>query len=548
MSTYSLGLDYGTSSVRALLVNTNSGEEVAAASHNYPHGHEGVITSPNDPNLARQHPADYAAGAEFTIQQILKESKIPPEQIIGIGVDATGSTPIPVDENARPLALQDQFKNNPNAHAWLWKDHTAHEEAARITAQAKQHRPHLLDKCGGTYSSEWFWSKILHCAEVDPEVSAAAHTWLEQSDYIPAMLTGATGRGARRNICAAGHKAMATDNTYPDAEFLNTLHPELARIRQSLPDHLHTIADIAGTLSPEWSQRTGLAQNTPVAAGAIDAHLGAVGAGIQPNVLVKIIGTSTCDMMTAPLAQILPDIPGLCGVVPGSILPDAYGLEAGQSAVGDIFNWFSTFSKIPHDQLTVDAAKLAPAQSGLLALDWHNGNRTILIDQRLTGLVLGLTLHTTPAEIYRALIEATAFGARIIIQRLEDYGVKVARVINAGGIAAKNPLIMQIYADILNRPIEIARSTQTCALGAAIAGAVAGKARGGHPTIIAAIQAMTGSPIKTFHPTAKHVPTYERLYQLYTRLHDSFGVPSHTENLADLMKQLLTLRDQSNTR
>jgi L-ribulokinase len=335
---------------------------------------------------------------------------------------------------------------------------------------------------------------------------------------------------------------VATNNAYPHAPFLHSLHPELARIRQSLPNTLHTIANTAGTLSAEWSQRTGLAPNTPVAVGAIDAHLGAVGAGIQPNVLVKIIGTSTCDMMTASLAQKLPDIPGLCGIVPGSILPDAYGLEAGQSAVGDIFNWFSTFSKIPHDQLSADAAKLKPAQSGLLALDWHNGNRTILIDQRLTGLILGQTLHTTPAETYRALIEATAFGAKIIIQRLEDYGVKVHRVINAGGIAAKNPLIMQIYADILNRPIEIARSTQTCALGAAIAGAVAGRA---HPTIKAAIQAMTGHPIKTFHPNPQNVPAYDRLHQLYTRLHNAFGLPDHAENLADIMKSLLTLRDQS---
>jgi L-ribulokinase len=247
-------------------------------------------------------------------------------------------------------------------------------------------------------------------------------------------------------------------------------------------------------------------------------------------------------MMTAPLAQKLSGIPGLCGIVPGSILPDAYGLEAGQSAVGDIFNWFSTFSKIPHDQLTRDAEKLRPAQSGLLALDWHNGNRTVLVDQRLTGMILGLTLHSTPAEIYRALIEATAFGAKIIIQRLEDYGVKVTRVINAGGIAAKNPLIMQIYADVLNRPIEIARSTQTCALGAAIAGAVAGKA---HPTINAAIQSMTGAPIKTFHPNPQNIPTYEHLHTLYTRLHNAFGLPTHTENLADTMKQLLALRDRS---
>ena len=287
-----------------------------------------------------------------------------------------------------------------------------------------------------------------------------------------------------------------------------------------------------------------------MAAGAFDAHLGGVGSGIEPGVLVKIIGTSTCDMAVAPLKQKLPDIPGLCGIVPESILPGYYGLEAGQSAVGDIFNWF--VNRIQpggadagsHGALTRGAEKLRPGESGLLALDWNNGNRTVLVDQRLTGLVLGLTLHSTPAEIYRALIEATAFGARVIVERFEEYGVPIKRVVNCGGISVKNPMVMQIYADVFNRPLEISRSAQTCALGAAMAGAVvAGRKAGGHGSFAQATKAMTGVLAKRFKPVAKHVAVYERLYRLYKRLHDTFGQRGYAENQFVLMKELLAIRD-----
>jgi L-ribulokinase len=481
---YTIGLDYGTNSVRALVVNTANGKEIGTAVWGYGNGTQGVILS-RDPNLARQHPADYITGAEVTIKKALADSKkkvrgFKPDQVVGIGVDTTGSTPLPVDASGQPLAFQKKFAQHPAAMAWLWKDHTGVSEAAEVTALARKLRPQYLAKCGGTYSSEWFFSKILHCLRTAPEVFDAAYTWVECADYVPAALTGTEHPDKLTvGVCAAGHKAMYNDNWggYPDAEFLGQLDPRLGRLRARLRPKAHTIDRAVGGLTADWAKRTGLPAGIPVAVGAFDAHLGGVGSGIAPGALVKIIGTSTCDMMVVPVGQELADVPGLCGIVNGSILPGFYGLEAGQSAVGDIFNWFVNYIQPggkagTHETLTAGAAKLKPGESGLLALDWNNGNRTILVDQRLTGLLLGHTLYTTPAEIYRALIEATAFGALTIINRFEEYGVKVEEVINCGGIAEKNPVVMQIYADVTGRPMKVSRSAQTCALGAAIAGAV----------------------------------------------------------------------------
>jgi L-ribulokinase len=301
-----------------------------------------------------------------------------------------------------------------------------------------------------------------------------------------------------------------------------------------------------GGLTAAWASRTGLRPGVPVATGAFDAHLGGVGSGIGPGTLVKIIGTSTCDMMVVPLGQKLADIPGLCGIVPGSILPGHYGLEAGQSAVGDIFNWFVNYLKPlgsagTHERLTAAAAALQPGESGLLALDWNNGNRTVLVDQRLTGLLLGQTLYTTPAEIYRALIEATAFGALTIINRFEEYGVRVKQVVNCGGIAEKNPVVMQIYADVTGRPMKVSRSAQTCALGAAIAGAVVG---GAYPNVAAAQRRMTGLKRRVFKPNAAAHRVYRQLYALYRRLHDAFGTTTWQGNLHGVMKELLAIRAQ----
>jgi L-ribulokinase len=556
---YTIGLDYGTNSVRTLIVNVANGREVASAVWNYEHSTQGVILS-RDPNLARQHPADYVTGAEITIKKALALAKravrgFAPDQIIGIGVDTTGSTPLPVDRNGRPVAFDRRFAKNPAAMAWLWKDHTGVAEAGEITALARKIRPHYLAKCGGTYSSEWFFSKILHCLRTSPEVFDAAYLWVECADWVPATLTGTEAPDKLTiGICAAGHKGMFNDawGGYPDAEFLGQLDSKLGELRSRLRPKANSIDRAVGGLTADWAKRTGLPVGLPVAVGAFDAHLGGVGSGIAPGTLVKIIGTSTCDMMVVPLGEKLADIPGLCGIVPGSILPGYYGLEAGQSAVGDIFNWFVNYIQPlgkkagSHEALSAAAAKMAPGESGLLALDWNNGNRTVLVDQRLTGLLLGQTLYTTPAEIYRALIEATAFGALTIINRFEEYGVKVEQIVNCGGIAEKNPLVMQIYADVTGRPIKISRSGQTCALGAAIAGAVvAGKAAGGYANYADAQKAMTGLKSRVFQPNPAAHAVYKELYSLYRKLHDAFGTQQAGGSLYDVMKQLIEVRNRA---
>lgn len=562
---YAIGLDYGTNSVRALVADVATGDAVATAVWEYRRGTAGVVLDSRQPDLARQHPADYMEGAIAALRGAVAaaaaEPGFSPAAVVGIGVDATGSTPLPLDAAGIPLALAPKWSANPAAMAWLWKDHTSHAEAEEITVRSRALRSEYTDRCGGRYSSEWFWAKALHCARTAPEVLAAAHTWAEISDWIPAWLAGDTAPARlKRNICAAGHKGLFHPSWggYPDAEFLAGLHPELARIRATLPNRAHTIAETVGTLAPQHADAVGLPHGIPIAVGALDAHFGAVGSGIAPGVLVKILGTSTCDMMTAPLAQEIPAIPGLCGVVPESILPGFHGFEAGQSAVGDLFNWYvgmmndrdprlATRDSGPgaplpfsHEALTAAAGELLPGESGLLALDWQNGNRTILVDQRLTGLVLGLTLQTRPAEIYRALIEATAFGARRIVERLEEYGVRVDRIVNCGGISLKNPLFLQIYADVLGRPMEVSGSAQTCALGAVIAGAVVG---GAHRDFAAAIEAMAHLDSRRFTPNAKAVATYERLYVLYLKLHDQFGTRASQENLFGVMKELLEIRD-----
>ena len=550
---YTIGLDYGTNSVRAIIVNVANGAEIASAVWNYAHGTAGVILS-RDPNLARQHPADYIKGAEITIKKALADAKknvrgFKPGQVVGIGVDTTGSTPLPVDKNGQPLAFQKKFANNPAAMAWLWKDHTGVNEAAEITALAKKMRPQFLAKCGGTYSSEWFFSKVLHCLRTAPDVFNAAHSWIELADYVPAELTGTLAPGKFiAGVCAAGHKAMwnARWGGYPDAQFLSRLNPKLCKLRTRLTPRVHSIDRAVGGLTAAWSRKTGLLAGIPVAVGAFDAHLGAVGSGVAPGTLVKIIGTSTCDIAISPNGKKLADVPGLCGIVDGSVLPGYFGLEAGQSAVGDIFNWWVNYiqphgEKLSHKTLDAEALKLKPGESGLLALDWNNGNRTILVDQRLTGLLIGQTLYTTPAEVYRALIEATAFGALTIINRFEEYGVKISSVVNCGGIAEKSAITMQIYADVTGRPMKVSRSAQTCALGSAIAGAVVA---GTHKNYAAAQKAMTGLKPKIYKPDSKAHAVYRELYPLYRKLHDAFGTKDWSGNLFGVMKQLIDIRNR----
>lgn len=545
---YAIGLDYGTNSVRALLVNAATGAELGDATWNYAHGTQGVVLA-RDPNLARQHPGDYLEGAEKTIREVLEIARknvagFAPDQVVGIGVDTTGSTPLPVDESGQPLAFKDEFADNVNALAWLWKDHTSIHEAAQITQLAAQMRPEYLAKCGGTYSSEWYFAKVLHCLNVDEAIFDGAHRWVEIADWIPAMLSGTGGADSMKiGVCAAGHKAMfnADWGGFPDAEFLGALHPKLAQSRAHMPAVATTVDTPVGGLTDEWARKTGLKAGTPVAVGGFDAHLGGIGAGIKPGTLVKTLGTSTCDLMVVPGEQKLEDIPGLCGIVMGSILPGFHGLEAGQSAVGDIFNWFVEYLKAgTHEELTRGAGELQAGESGLVALDWNNGNRTILVDQRLSGLLIGQTLYTTPAEIYRALIEATAFGALTIINRLEEYNVKVERVVNCGGIAEKNAVAMQIYADIIGRPMLVSRSSQTCALGAAIAGAVAA---GVYDDIPSAQKAMTGLKDIVYTPDENAGAVYQRLYAIYHQLHDAFGTTEWHGNLSNVMKDLLDIRE-----
>ena len=547
MNQYTIGLDYGTSSVRALVVRLSDGAEIGTGEFAYPHGEAGVILSASDPHLARQDAMDYLNGAAATVRLALLEAAqndaaFAPDLVLGIGVDTTGSSPMPVDENGNALSSLPEFANHPAAHVWLWKDHTSTQEAAEITALAHKIRPQYIAKYGGVYSSEWYWAKLLHCQRVAPEVFAATADWVEVQDWIPAQLTGQTALIAR-GICAAGHKGFYhPDWGFPDAEFVGTLHPDLVRFAARLATtRVANAGQAAGQLTIDWAAKLGLKAGIPVAMGAMDAHLGAIGAGVGAGTLVKIMGTSTCDIMVSPLTQPLPDIPGLCGITPEAVLPGFYSLEAGQSAVGDLFAWWTDWIRAgDHASLSARATTLQAGQSGLLALDWNNGNRTVLVDQNLSGLLLGQSLYTKPEEVYRALIEATAFGARTIIERIESYGVQIERVVACGGIAEKSPLVMQIYADVLNKPMYISNSKQTCALGSAIAAAVVAGVYSSFPEAQAK---MTTLKPEAYHPQAKEVATYSRLYSLYKALHDGFGTSGGAGNLAHIMKDLIAIRE-----
>jgi L-ribulokinase len=550
---FTLGLDYGTNSVRAVVVDCADGKTLGTGVFPYPSGENGVIVAAREPHLARQNPADYLAGLRASARAALAEAEtmrgFARERVIGIGVDTTGSTPLPVDARARPLALDPDWCGNPAAHAWLWKDHTSAGEAANITRIASEHAPEYLSPIGGIYSSEWFWSKIWRCLEVAPDVFEAAASWVELADYVPAVLAGVNdARAIKRSICAAGHKAMFSPvwGGLPSREFLARLDPRLADLRDRLYDTAYAADVPAGTLSAEWAESLGLPEGIPIAMGAFDAHYGAVGAQISPGTLVKIIGTSTCDIAIAPAAEPLADVPGICGIVNGSVMPGFYGIEAGQSAVGDLLRWWveevCEGDQALHTRLSEEAARLRPAQSGLLALDWNNGNRTVLVDTRLTGLLVGQTLHTTRSEVYRALIEATAFGARAIIERMTEYGVTIDRVVCCGGIAAKNYLFLQIYADVLARPMLLAGSSQTPALGAAVSAAVVA---GAFESFADAQASMTSLEQERFTPDPAASAVYDELYGMYRELHDVFGgVPDARANLPSLMKRLLALRER----
>lgn len=562
---YAIGLDYGTNSCRTLLVSLKDGSEIAQHVFDYPSGDMGVLADPKHPHVARQHPRDYLEGLEAGLVGVLREAsaRVPgfdPADVVGIGADSTGSTVLPVDARGVPLGLRPEFSGRLAALSWLWKDHAAHAEAARITELAARMRPQYLAKCGEAYSSEWFWAKIWHCLNADPEVFQAAHSWVELCDYLPAVLTGVTRpEDIRRGVCAAGHKAMfnAEWGGLPDEEFLAALDPRLAALRGRLYERAYPPDETAGGLSPAWAEKTGLRAGIAVAVGGFDAHVGAVGAGARHGSLVKILGTSTCDILVVPEDRRLQDIPGVCGMVQGSVIRGHWGIEAGQSAVGDAFLWFvrhmvpESYGASPETRfasLERAASDLAPGQSGLLALDWNNGNRTILVDQRLSGLLMGQNLQTTPHEIYRALIEATAFGALRIIERIEEYGVAIQEIIACGGLAEKNDLLMRIYADVTGRPLRASGSGQTCALGAALLGAVAaGEAGGGFATVSEAQAALCGARGKTYEPDPAAHAVYKKLYALYRQLHDAFGTREGSGSLYNVMKDLLSIRDEASS-
>jgi len=556
---YAIGIDYGTNSCRSLLIDIDTGAELGSSVFAYPSGEMGILLDAKDPHVARQNPQDYLDGIEAIVKGALaqaaaQDSSFDPGHVVGIGIDTTGSTPIPVDSSGTPLGLLPAFRDNPNAMVWLWKDHTAHAEAAEITALAHEQRPHIIAKCGGIYSSEWFWSKILRLRRVDPEVFAAAYSFVEHCDWLPAVLTGHTDPlTLKRSVCAAGHKALFSSEWggLPDKAFLAQLHPDLADLRDRLFDVAHTSDTQAGVLGPQWAQRLGLKPGIAIAVGAFDAHMGAVGAGIREGTLAKILGTSTCDLMITPNEVPLADIPGVCGIVNGSVLPGYYGIEAGQSAVGDLFLWLvnrlvpDSYGSTISDKFAAMEKAMAtqkPGASGLLALDWNNGNRTVLVDAQLTGLLLGQTLYTEAHEIYRAYIEATAFGALTIIKRVEAFGVRVDEVVNTGGLSIKNPTLMQIYADVIGKPMKVSQSEQTCALGAAIFGAAAAGADD-----LATLQQRVVTLRETvYQPIPENQAVYAELYQLYLTLHDAFGTRDWNGNLHHVMKSLLAIRAKQN--
>ena len=551
---YSIGIDFGTNSVRALVVDTADGREVGTAVVEYPSGQAGVLLDARDHHLARQHPGDHFYGLERSVKEALAQAaqNVPgfsPKAVVGIGVDTTGSSPLPVDEKNVPLGVNPRFKDHLAAQCWLWKDHTSHREAAEITAHSAKVRPQYIAKCGNTYSSEWFWSKIWRCLRVAPEVFDAAFSWVEFADFIPSALCGVDDpRQIVRGVCCAGHKALYSDQWggLPDKEFLAGLDPKLADLRDHLYDQAHDATTAAGTLCEAWAERLGLPAGIPVAIGEMDVHYGAIGSCIDEGTLVKVIGTSTCDCAVVSFDKEIADIPGICGIVPGAILPVYYGIEAGQSAVGDIFKWWvegvCKGDASLHAELTKEAQQQRPGEHGLLVLDWHNGNRTVLVNPRLTGLLVGQTLHTTRAEIYRAHIEATAFGARAIIERIREYGVPVDKVVCAGGIAEKNALLMQIYADVFNCTIQAAGSAQACALGSAVSAAVLA---GEHPDFATAQAAMTRLKDIRYEPKPESVRVYDELYSLYRQVHDAFGGVNKAADLSGVMKALIDLKESA---
>jgi len=537
MGKYSIGVDYGTQSGRAVLVEIGTGREIATAVKEYTHGvmdeylPDGVTRL--EPDWALQHPRDYLEVLEETIPRLLRESGVRPEDVIGIGIDFTSCTMLPIRGDGTPLCLEPRFERHPHAYVKLWKHHAAQDEANKLNEIARERGEAFLARYGGKISSEWMIPKIWQILDEAPEIYDAADAMVEATDWIVMQLTGKLVRSS----CPAGYKSIWHKRTgYPSPDFFRALHPRLERVvEEKLWGPILPIGSRAGELTEAMARRIGLLPGTPVAVGNVDAHVSMPAVGItKPGKMLMIIGTSTCHVLLGTEERA---VPGMCGVVEDGIIPGYMGYEAGQSCVGDHFEWWIENGVPPtywdeaqregigiHELLTRKAAKLKPGESGLLALDWWNGNRSTLVDADLTGLLIGATLATKPEDIYRALIEATAFGTRMIVETFRASGVPVDEMYACGGIAQKNALMMQIYADVLNMPIYIGVSTQAPALGAAMFGAVAaGKARGGYDSIEEAAREMGSVREKPYVPNPSAVKVYDELYREYARLYDYFG-------------------------
>lgn len=539
---YVIGVDFGSDSVRAVLADTGDGRELATSVFEYPRWKQGLYCVP-DASQFRQHPLDYMEGLEAVISNCVKS--VGPEiaqHVVGISVDTTGSTPIAVDKNGTPLALTPGFEENPNAMFILWKDHTATKEAAQINEHATKFDTNYLQYVGGIYSSEWFWAKLLRIFRVDETVRAATYSWVEHCDWIPFLLTGgSTVEGIKRGVCSAGHKSLWAEEFggFPPNEFFASLDPLLDGFTSKLPSETYTSADAAGNLSAEWAERLGLSTDVKVGIGAFDCHMGAVGGQIEPYYLSKIIGTSTCDILVAPKDEMQEKlVQGICGQVNGSVIPDMIGLEAGQSAFGDVYAWFKKLvawplqhigtakeiisaeqAKAIEDHILVAlseaAAQLLPREDDELAVDWLNGRRTPDANQLLQGGITGLDLASDAPKVFRALVEATAFGAKKIVDRFIAQGIPVKGIIGLGGIPLKSPYIMQTMADVIGMPIKVHRSEQTCAIGAAM---FAATVAGVFERVEDAMQQMGQGFHKVYEPNPERAAIYAQRYERYTAL------------------------------